>query len=663
LSWTAAILPILAAIGLLVLPGMAISWCLRLRNLSGVALAPVFSTAVVGVAGIAGGWARIPWGPGLYFSCTVAACLVALLIGRWSGNGSGNHDSITNPRATFSWQWLPTVVAVVMGAVLISWRLMQLFQGPENISQRFDNVFHLNAVRFILDTGNASTLDLASMSGNSGLAAIYPAAWHSFVALTSQVSGASVPVSVNSVNIALSAIAWPLGCIMLVRHVVGANAVAVIAAGVLSASQLSFPYMLLVWGPLFPNALSLSLLPAVIAIVVALTGFSKEDRQHRILWWGSLVLAVPALATAHMSSLNALLAFTLPLLFFAAVRRVREMMAEGARLGRYAKLAAVVAAISVSYAVVWMKLRPGFYDFWGPHQTRSGAIGEAITNAPLNTPVAWTVSVLAVIGLISVWKHPSWRWVPLSYGIAIALYVVDASTPRGPLRDFLTGIWYQDTYRLAAFLPVFATLLASLGVVAVVERMKSANWGKLESVIGDMEKRRHPVVIAAVSLTAAFALAAATQFGALRQYIGESKGFYTFDAASPILSTDEAKLLRRLPNIVPEDAVIADNPWNGSSLAYALSDRKVLVYHLFSGLSPDKITLNEGLASSPDEVDICSAARANNVQFVLDFGEHYVAENPANTQFPGVTNVGSSPRLSLIDSEGNAKLYRLVGCG
>lgn len=660
MSWTAAVLPILVAVGLLTLPGMAISWCFRLRNFSGVALAPVFSTAVVGVAGVLGGWTGIPWGLGLYLAGAIATCLAAFAIVRTAGQS----ETPPSARMVCNSLWLPTTIALTAGAILITWRLMQLFQEPENIAQRFDNVFHLNAVRFILDTGNASTLNLASINGGSGISALYPAAWHSFVALVSQVSGAPIPVSINSFNIALSAIAWPLGCLMLVRHVVGNNTVAVVAAGVLSASQLSFPYMLLVWGPLFPNALSLSLLPAVIAVVVALAGLSKEDRLPPLLWWGCLVLAMPALATAHTSSLNALVAFTVPLLVFAVIRRVRNLTAGSAGWIPYARLAGGTVAVAALYAVIWMKVRPGIYDFWGPHQSRSGAIGEAITNAPLNTQVAWTVSVLAVVGFIGAWKYSSWRWVPFSYGVAVILYVVDASEPRGLLRDFLTGIWYQDTYRLAAFLPVFATLLASMGAVVLVQQVKRAKWARLRSVIDNMDKRRRPVVIAAVSLAVASALAAATQFGALRQYIGESKGFYAFDAGSPILSTDEAQLLRRLPNIVPEDAVIADNPWNGSSLAYALSDRRVLVYHLFSELSPDKVTLNEGLATSQDDVEICSAARANNVQFVLDFGDHYLAQNQSSTQFPGVTNVeSSSQRLSLIDSEGNAKLYRLVGCG
>src|SRR5690625_6448375 len=49
-------------------------------------------------------------------------------------------------------------------------------------------------------------------------------------------------------------------------------------------------------------------------------------------------------------------------------------------------------------------------------------------------------------------------------------------------------------------------------------------------------------------------------------------GHWIYDA---LLSDDERELLEQLPEVVPEDAIIATNAWNGSSLAYAISDREV----------------------------------------------------------------------------------------
>ena len=82
---------------------------------------------------------------------------------------------------------------MALATLLIAWRFVQLVGSPEHPSQVFDNVFHLNAIRFILDTGNASSLSLASIQGVSGLDAVYPAAWHSFAALLVQLTAVDIP--------------------------------------------------------------------------------------------------------------------------------------------------------------------------------------------------------------------------------------------------------------------------------------------------------------------------------------------------------------------------------------------------------------------------------------------------------------------------------------
>lgn len=657
MSWTPAILPILVAIGLLIVPGLAVSWCLRLRSFSGIALAPVFSTSIVGVTGIIGGWSGVPWTLGHYLAGTVAAALLALVTAKLVPM----PEFVRVPKSERNWSWIPTLMAVTAATVLIAWRLMQLFQSPENVSQRFDNVFHLNAIRFILDSGDASSLNLGSMSGATGLAAVYPASWHSFAAMVSQITGASVPMAVNSFNLVFSSIAWPLGCVMLARQVVGRELVATLAAGVLSAAQLSFPALLLVWGPLYPNALSLALLPAVIASIVALAGLGRADKHASSIWWATIALSLPGLATAHTSSLNALLVFTLPILIFSLITKVRQYGLQKPRWHRVALLGALAAVVASLYTATWIKLRPGFYDHWGPHQTEGGAIGEAITSAPVGTSVAWTVTVLMVIGFITAWSQPSWRWIPFSYAISVALYVVDASMPRGDARAFFTGVWYQDTYRLAAFLPLFTTLLASLGAAALAQKLNSWAFRRPSAKAFYGHLQASPIRIASSGVFI-LALAAASQYGALRQYVVENKVFYNLDASSPMLSTDEAKLLKRIPESVPPDAVIAGNPWNGSSLAYAISGRKVLVHHLHSELTPEQEVITRDLGTDASDATVCPAVSTNNVQFVLDFGDSYLATNEASSKFPGVTDVSISSRLKLIDSEGAAKLYRVVGC-
>ena len=50
---------------------------------------------------------------------------------------------------------------------------------------------------------------------------------------------------------------------------------------------------------------------------------------------------------------------------------------------------------------------------------------------------------------------------------------------------------------------------------------------------------------------------------------------------------------------VPEDAVIAGNPYTGTGLAYAFANRRVLMPHMLMYLTKDGHVVNEGL----DEAD------------------------------------------------------------
>ena len=79
-------------------------------------------------------------------------------------------------------------------AFLISRRLVAAFGRPESFSQTFDNVFHLNAVRYIQETGSRSSYTVSSMTGGG----FYPSAWHDLVALLANLTGASIPVAVTS---------------------------------------------------------------------------------------------------------------------------------------------------------------------------------------------------------------------------------------------------------------------------------------------------------------------------------------------------------------------------------------------------------------------------------------------------------------------------------
>lgn len=661
MSWLEALPAVVAAVALLILPGAVLAWALRMGLPAVVGLAPVFSLGLAGTAAIVAAWVRVGWSVWV-----VAAATLVLSTGAWLLTRKQAREAPRDSRTVL----LSAAAGIAAGALMIGRRVTQLVGVPDNISQRYDNVFHLNAVRYVLDNANASTMDLGRMGGGGGgRAAVYPAVWHSFAAMVTQLTGVEVAVSVNVVNVVACALLWPVSVVFLTRVVLGPRPLALATAGVVSSGFVAFPYLLMVWGPLFPNLMSVSVMPAGLAVVVMIcrraAALGETPRQA----WLALAVAIPGLALTHMSAVNGLLAFSAPLVLWTLAGHVRKLVLRRAPLGAYAVPILGTLVWLAAAAAAWKILRPGFYGGWTPHQTVAGAIGEVATNAPLGTDVLLVTSLLAVLGAGALVRRRAVWWFLGSYAAAAYLYIVDAGYAKGWARDFFTGTWYQDTNRLAAYLPMFATVLAALGM----SELGRAAW-KWVSTLGaerpQAQSLRRLAAKAAAPTTwkvacavAACALVAVLiQLGPVRDYILRSKVFYERDTKDSIVSSDEYRLFERLAKDVPDDAVIAVNPWNGGSLAYAFADRKVLEYHQTQRKNADLRAIAQGLADAATKPGVCDAVRRLHVEYALDLGEQYLLNHPSSRAYPGLMDLEKSSSVQLVDQEGGARLYKVTAC-
>ncbi|TQJ41534.1 hypothetical protein FBY33_3649 [Arthrobacter sp. SLBN-112] len=654
MTWLTFLPVVLVAMLLLYLPGAVISVCLKFSPGAVLGMAPLHSTAAVGIAGVLCGALGIHWNVVPYLAVSLLLAGFALLLTR----------RVPFPTHALMRGFLPFLSASV-AVVLIAWRFVQLVGSPENPAQVFDNVFHLNAVRFILDTGNASSLTLASLQGVSGLDAVYPAAWHSFAALLVQLTGCDVPMAQNALNLGVSALVWPVSCLFLVASSISRRPAALILAAVMASAQVAFPYLMIVWGPLFPYALAVAMMPPAIAAVLVLAGIARGITGTQTAWAASLLLSVGGLAFAHTSSINTLLALAAPILLFLWWKRLRHPI-RGRSKSEHWKFLMFTILSSGLALVSWLKLRPAPYENWGPTVKPGAAVGEILTVSPMQLAIpAVVVSVLSVTGMYQVFRRRENVWLLACYSVAAALYIVAAAAPVGALRDVIVGTWYQDTYRLAALLPIFATPLAVYGGMQLWDLWRASKRAeKLSSRLENRFRLANGTGVFVMGAAAAAAVAIlATFLGPTSHYISGASTVYRFDAESDLLTPDERSLLLRVPNHVPSDAVIADNPWNGSSLAYAYTGRRVLTAHLFSGKDTTRSIIDQRLKFEPEAPEVCSALRLKGVQFVLDFGDKYLIDLDGAKDFQGVTNIGTSPGFDLVDSEGrDAKLYRINAC-
>ena len=662
MSWFASLPSVLTAVLVLVVPGLALGRALGLRAFALAALSPVLSMALVSVAGFLAALLKIPWS--VWPVAGLTAVTVLAVLGVRYAMPAKWREPHTERRIESRFWW--ALGGAALGGVTICVRMVDVIGSPEHISQTFDNIFHLNAIRYIEDTHQASSLTLGAMTGG----AFYPAGWHAFISLITQTSMAPIPVAVNAGNIAIASIAWPLGCVYLCQQVLGQRRDAAVIAGILSAGFGAFPLLMIYFGVLYPNLLSLSLLPALLALGVQALGLSAVSELRGPLPVIAVVLASAGVAQAHPSTFLAFLAFLSPAVLYVYVVSVLKWRRDwGANKVRAVAWSAILVLGGASALGLWIVARPSFAAaFWPPVQTIPRALLQVVSNAPLGTSPAIAVSVLAVLGVVlAVRQRRNW-WLIGILLIGALLFVAVSSFPVGRLRYLLSGTWYSDSYRLAALLPVAVIVPAAVGATAAWTWLRSrlAALGNGDSGTKAAATLRAPLlsrkpVKATVSAAGAVVLVVLTQLGSVPDMVSLARGSYALTPASPLLTSDEAAVLSDLDKFVPANSVIASNPGNGSALAYALADRRTMQLHILtSNDSPDDKTILARLRNAKTDPDVCPAVSRLGIGYVLDFGTQEV--NNEHHPAPGLADLEKAGVASVIDQHGEAKLLKLTAC-
>jgi hypothetical protein len=137
-------------------------------------------------------------------------------------------------------------------------------------------------------------------------------------------------------------------------------------------------------------------------------------------------------------------------------------------------------------------------------------------------------------------------------------------------------------------------------------------------------------------------------------------GSYRLAEDSPLISSDEMALIKRLPAEVPKDALMVGNPWNGSSLAYAFADRKLVQLHILSAVPQGAARLLSGPAPTKDDPAVCPAVESFKIEYILDFGHREV--HGRDSGYKGLDALIAAGMTTLEDSQGDAKLYKLNLC-
>lgn len=631
-DWLGQVPALLVAIALLVVPGLPVGLCLRgVRGIVRLGVAIAVSLGSLAAASLVAPLVGMRWGlaPVALVAVVVSIIAVALrLLDRRPLLGGTDGDDGRGRWGT----WIALALAFV------AWSLIVVvgIGSPENPTQLYDGLFHLNAVEFIAQTGDASPLHM-TMVVPGVETSFYPTLWHALVSLVVPVAGGIVAAT-NVVTIAVIGLIWPVALACLTAVVFPSRPAATTWAPLVGVGFSVFPLGFLNWGVLYPNLLGTALLPVLLATVLLAfaPALAWSGRALRIL---VAVAAAGAVSLAHPSALLGAVVLILPYLLWRAWR----VMKVGGTAVRIVVLLAVVVGLG-ALVTVWIVANVTTHE-WHPTSTLAQAVGEVAFLSPVGRSAGLLLGPLAAIGIWRVVKDRTW-WILASYAVSIFFFLAAAWFPIESIRSMLVGVWYDDTTRVGALIAIWGLPLAALGASVVVD------W-----LAGLWRSGRRSIALLTVVV---IALAGATHLISVRNDVAYMRGVsFQFSDESQGLSPDEVELFDEIDDELPEGSVVIGDPLTGAGLLYAFTGHDVVFPHVTGRYGGDASTLARYLvAGGPD---VCDAIERLGVTHALDFGDRVLFENHYTT-FDGLHGLDQSQILTEVDRVGDAVLYEVTGC-
>jgi hypothetical protein len=654
MNWFDAVPVALVAVAWLLVPGALVSYLVGLRGIAAVAIAPVTSIALVAGTAVLAGLLGIAWSLGAVLIVCAAVVLVVAAVAvplRKRAVFAVGAD----PRPVTLAAFLGLVPALVLGAVAV----VRSISSPEALSQTYDALFHYNALAYIQDSHDASSLTFSTLGNPDVPGAFYPAAWHDLGSLLMMSTGTSIPVAANVVSVVAAVVLWPLSCLLLVRQLFGRNTGALAITGTLSMGFAAFPWDLLGFGVLWPNLLGLALAPAVLAIVFTLTGWTKDDAIGKGRAWLALPVVLVATGLTHPNVLFSVAVLSLfPVAAALAVRGLRLH-----RAGRTPRGAGEFAAFLVVVGVVWYwsATTPAFAlvrtMYWPPFETPANAVGEVLLNATNKKEALWFLSAVVVAGVFAARRSAGLRLIVAGHLVTTFLFVLTAAINRPNTRIF-TGYWYNDSHRLAAMVPITGVPLAVGGILFLAGKLLGRTAEDATPPPG--WRGRVPVTSAVVGLTALLLVLTAGMYPADKERRVASG--YGVSEVAQLATADMRRFYADIKDDIPEDALVAGNPFNGSSMLWALADREVLFPHFVSQHSPDQVFVAKHLVEVGTDPAVCRAVRRLGVDYLLVGSGTFRQSDGFRNYYRGLADPGSAPGFELVETDGENKLYRITAC-
>lgn len=573
---------------------------------------------------------------------------------------------------------LTIVISLVLGFAIF----VKQLDGPDSFIQEYDNGWNLSLIRSYASTGIYSVFGPtvypdADFIPPSGDINFYPATWHCLAALLTSTLNVSPALAANALNTVLSFVIFPLGMLALLFGLFKSNRRWLIFAPVLILAFQSFPWRLLEFGPLYSNLSSFAIAPAFIGSFIKLTE-DKANLKDRFIFGG---LSFVTLIDMTLMQTNAVFTCGVVLIPYCVARlwaisstRVGKRRLGMLRVGAVAGfLLFVVAVWAFLYHATFMQ--PIVTFNWPSFLSKRQAVINILCCAISSDYVQPLLAVLIVAGMAFAIYSKRNRWLIVSYVIVAFQYYVCA-TSDGVLKHVLTGFWYTDSYRIAASMVFVGIPLACMGAYAL--------FRVCAKVFDLFSAKGHDGACVGASIAAGVLLIGLiyypnftislqpvqTAFGMLEEKYTVANS----TTVENVLTSGERAFLQEVEEIVPDDAVILNQPYDGSAFAYGLYDMNVYYRYFGQNTGTDSETsrlLRLRVDEWESDPSVAQAIRDADVQYVLLLDEGDDSQEsrrflptPVNKEgdFAGLENISEKDAPGFVEvlRDGDMVLYEII---
>lgn len=559
-----------AAVSLLLAPGVIIARIARLSWPISVAVAPALTYGVIAVAVVPYGALGIPWN---CWTALAALVVVGLVMAVAQRALARFRDPAAEARGPHGGPARLVAAGVLVGAALIFWAAFRGIVHWQSIPSTWDAVWHANTVRFILDTGQASPTHMGELRNVETHALLYyPSVFHALTAVFCQLTGAAPTTGYTVYSVAAAVWLFPVGAAVLtwkltrplttIWRTAGASA----TAAALSASFTSVPYVEFCVAAM-PNMAAYGVAAPTMALIT-----STSRHRDRL---PAAILALFGTFSVHLAGGFVVVTLVGAWWLFDALRRPQR-----SRLADALALAAVVAGTVILLVPQLMAVSQQEGIIAGhsfpTYLSRRQGLMDAIflhTRHLNDFPIQYGLLALAAIGMgmllyRKVWWLPAlWVWLV----IAIVYCSVPFGGPVGEGIQLFTRFFYNDPRRLSAVVTMVLEPMAGIGLYALA---------RLTTVVVKRVADRFTTVPARVWVAVPAVLVLLTTVLGARHYLPRHRWLMGDKYDSVMIDQhdlDAMAYLAKLPGA--KTTLIGDSNVDGTAWMYAVADLHPLWTH------------------------------------------------------------------------------------